>query len=97
MNNNDEDQVVQDLQSRRIMDLEELDKLAERFFMPACIGDTKSASIYLKVLERRSRLLGLDEATKVTMEVSTYDIVELNRQFELLQGNSNGEGSSSLA
>ena len=95
MTSNDS-QVIKDLESRREMDLEELDRLASRFFLPACVGDPKAAAIYIKISERRAKLLGLDEAIKVKMEVSTYDVTELNRQFEILQRNSDGESSTEL-
>ena len=94
--NNDDVEVMKTLDSRRIMDLEELDKLAERYFVPSCIGDTKSATIYLKIQERRAKLLGLDTPTRISMEVKTYDVTELNRQFELLQGNANGQDAIDL-
>ena len=90
---NDHEKVNKDLDSRRDMDLEELDKLAERYFLPACAGDIKATTTYLKILERRSKLLGLDEPTKIKMEVNTYDVTELNRQLELLEGSTNGQST----
>jgi hypothetical protein len=89
-------EILKVLDSRRIMDLEELDTLADRYFMSACIGNDKAASIYLKVVERRAKLLGLDTPTKISMEVTTYDASELNRQFELLQRNANGQDETAL-
>jgi len=94
--NNDASEIIKDLDSRRAMDLEELDKLAARFFQPACIGDSKAAAIYLKIQERRAKLLGLDTATRISMEVKTYDVTELNRQFELLQRNTDGQDATAL-
>ena len=94
--NNDASEIIKDLDSRRAMDLEELDKLAARFFQPACIGDSKAAAIYLKIQERRAKLLGLDTPTHIKVEVKAYDANELNRQFELLQRNTDGQGATAL-
>jgi hypothetical protein len=94
--NNDESEIIKDLDSRRAMDLEELDKLAARFFQPACIGDSKAAAIYLKIEERRAKLLGLDTPTHIKVEVKSYDADELNRQFELLQRSADGQDATAL-
>jgi hypothetical protein len=91
-----ENEILKDLDSRRLMDLEELDTLAERYFISAFIGNDKAAAIYLKVVERRAKLLGLDTPTKISMEVTTYDVSELNRQYELLQRNTNGQEETDL-
>jgi len=91
-----ENEILNDLNSRRLIDLEELDILAERYFISACIGSDKAATIYLKVVERRAKLLGLDTPTKILMEVTTYDVSELNRQFELLQRSANGQEEADL-
>jgi hypothetical protein len=94
--NSDEAEIIKDLDSRRSMDLEELDKLGARFFPPACMGDRKAAEIYLKIQDRRSKLLGLDTPTQIKVEVNTYDVTELNRQFELLQREAHGQDAIDL-
>ena len=92
----DDKEVMRELESRKSMDLAELDRLAARYFMPSCVGDTKSVAIYIKIVERRAKLLGLDTPTQVRMEVKAYDVSELNKQFELLQRNANGKESTDL-
>lgn len=56
----------------------ELTKLAiaERALMPkVLIGDPRSIDVYLRVMDRRARYLGLDQPAKVRVEVGRVDEV----------------------
>lgn len=58
----------------RTQELERLDRMMARFYDNALRGDVQSATTVLRIMERRSRLLGLDAATKIEnkSEVTVY-------------------------
>jgi len=49
----------------RTQELERLDRMMMRFLDNAIRGDVPSAQIVLRIMERRSKLLGLDTPTKI--------------------------------
>lgn len=51
-----------------------LDRLQAAFWLPATQGDAKAAEVVLKILARRAKFAGLDEATRV--EVVTIDQID---------------------
>ncbi len=52
----------------RRMELERLSAIGATYWERACNGDLKSAEFYLKIMERRSKLLGLDAAVRANIE-----------------------------
>ena len=50
------------------MELERLSALGAAHWDRACSGDLKSGEFYLRIMERRSKLLGLDAAVRVNIE-----------------------------
>ena len=52
----------------RRLELERLSALGVPYWHKACDGDLKSAAFYLRIMERRARLLGLDAPMKVNIE-----------------------------
>lgn len=59
----------------RTQELERLDRLMSRFYNDAIrTGNPQSASMTLKIMERRAKLLGLDAPTKIDSksEISIY-------------------------
>lgn len=54
-------------EAARQLDVERLDALIAGHFPPAISGDPIAAGIVLRTLERRARLLGLDEPTRAAV------------------------------
>lgn len=58
----------------RRQELERLDRLQTGVWVAAVAGDTKSAEVALRIIDRRIKLLGLDAPVKVS--VLTMDAIE---------------------
>ena len=56
----------------RSLEMERLDKLWEAVYSKAALGDIAAITAALKIMERRSRLQGLDAPTKISQEVTTW-------------------------
>jgi len=84
----------------RQVELDRLDRLQRAAWPKAMAGEVQSIAAVIKLMERRSRLLGLDAPTKVQADVTTYeggtDIDrEVARLAQLLAG-STDSGSPSV-
>ncbi len=69
----------------RELELSRLDQLWETYFGRAKEGDQKAAAICLRVMERRSKLLGLDQVVEyvqvITDEVIKAEIRRMNAEL----------------
>lgn len=66
------------LEELRKTELSRLDRLQQAHWMNALRGDHRSTDMCLKIIDRRSRLLGLDAPQRVEATVST----DLDREIE---------------
>jgi len=57
----------------RTLEIERLDYLWNSLMAKATDGDPQAIGVMLRIMERRSRLLGLDAPTKVQQEVTTWE------------------------
>ena len=57
----------------RKMESDRLDRLQMAVWARALQGDPKAVDTVLKIMDRRSRLLGLDAPTKMQVEATNYD------------------------
>lgn len=77
------------LEELRDFELDRLDRLQLAVWEKAKNGDYKAIQTVLSILDRRTRILGLDAPTKIQAEVITYDGDTLNaytnRLIELAQ------------
>jgi predicted DNA-binding protein (UPF0251 family) len=62
------DEVYEGAEALRILEMERLDSLFEKAYSAAMAGDLVAIDKAVKVMERRARLCGLDESTR--MEIS---------------------------
>jgi len=82
----------------RQQEQERLNRLASVYYRQALQGDAQAASLMLKIMERRSRLIGLDQPIKQQVEMTTFEggteiDREVKRLIDLL-ATSSGEQSS---
>jgi Sigma-70, region 4 len=81
----------------QLVDLEaaRLDALWAAMWPRALAGSARHAEVCLRVLERRARLLGLNQPSKLEMRMSVEEVDALDREIEkLLEGYRRGEGGS---
>jgi hypothetical protein len=80
------------LEEYRDMELDRLDRLQMSVWPKALNGDSRAVDSVLKIIDRRTRILGLDAAKEVNLkaEVTTYDRntidAEVYRLVTLLDG-----------
>ena len=67
-----------------VMELNKLDKLEKALREDAHAGDVRAASTILKIMERRSRLLGLDSPSRTEVKTNTIDVkIDLPQEIEI--------------
>jgi hypothetical protein len=81
---------------KRAVELERLDRLQVAVWNRALKGDDRAIATVLRLMERRAKLLGLDEALKVQAQVVNYDGSrdidgDIERIVNLLRGVDSGE------
>jgi hypothetical protein len=65
--------VAEDIQAIRELETERLDLAQSAIWGKVLQGDNPSISNLLRIMERRAKLLGLDQPTRIQAEVVTYD------------------------
>jgi DNA-binding CsgD family transcriptional regulator len=81
----------------QLIDLESarLDALWQAMWPQAMAGSARHAEVCVRICERRARLLGLDQPSKLEMRMSVEEVDALDREIEkLLEGYRRGEGES---
>jgi hypothetical protein len=81
----------------QLIDLESarLDALWAAMWPRALAGSARHAEVCVRISERRSRLLGLDQPAKLEMRMSVEEVDALDREIEqLLDGYRHGEGDA---
>ena len=83
----------------REIEANRLDALQSAYWRPALEGDAKAATILLKLMERRSKLLGLDQPIRVESNVTVFEggselDAEVQRLAEFLASNANTDSGS---
>lgn len=91
------------IEELRDMELDRLDRLQMGVWSKALNGDSRAVDSVLKIIDRRSRLLGLDAPKEVNLkaEVATYDRntidTEVYRLVALLDGGAQGALDSGIS
>lgn len=72
------------IEAARGAELQRLDRLQQAHWMNALRGDARATDIVLKISDRRSRLLGLDQPVQVEGVISHKIDAELEHMLSLL-------------
>ena len=78
------------LEEHRDMELDRLDRLQAAVWGRAALGEVKAIDSVLKIIDRRSRLLGLDAPQKIQAEVITYDADSIEARLAAIIAATNG-------
>jgi uncharacterized protein YerC len=70
------------LETHRAVELDRLDILQQAYWIPAISGNLRAADFVLRVIDKRSVILGLNAAIKIQTEVVTYDGSDLDAEVE---------------
>jgi len=65
--------VAPKIEELRVTEVDRLDRLQFAIWDRAKEGDIKAIDAVLRILDRRTRILGLDAPTKIQAEIVTYD------------------------
>lgn len=91
--------VAEDVKAIRDIEAERLDLLQTAVWYQALGGDIPAGMQVLRIMERRAKLLGLDQPVKIQAEVITYDAdsidAEVKRLIDILDSGKNGEVGTS--
>ena len=74
------------LEECRSLELERLDKLQSAAWPDAMLGDMKAIDSVLKIMDRRSKYLGLDAPIKVEASVDSVDAGSIDSEIFRLMG-----------
>lgn len=91
------------LEEYRDMELDRLDRLQMGVWAKALNGDSRAVDSVLRIIDRRTRILGLDAPKEVNLkaEVTTYDRntidAEVYRLITLLDGGAQGALGSAVS
>jgi hypothetical protein len=66
----------------RAIECDRLDILQQAYWLPAISGNLRAAEFVLRIIEKRSGILGLNAAIKIQAEVVTYDGSDLDAEVE---------------
>lgn len=76
--------VAEDVEAIRQIETERLDMLQSAYWTQAMSGDVPSGLQVLRIMERRSKLLGLDQPVRQQVEVTTYDPANIDAEVAKL-------------
>jgi hypothetical protein len=95
------------IEELRAVEVDRLDRLQFAIWERAKDGDIKAIDAVLRILDRRTRILGLDAPTKIQAEIVTYDgsileehtqrIVDLVRSTRVTEGDMGSDPSAPRA
>jgi hypothetical protein len=90
--------VLEDVQAIRQLETERLDLAQSAIWGKVLQGDNPSIANLLRIMERRAKLLGLDQPTRIQAEVITYDGNTVRAELErILASRSNSSPQSIVA
>ena len=90
--------VAEDVTAIRQIETERLDLAQSAIWGKVLQGDNPSIANLLRIMERRAKLLGLDQPTRIQAEVISYDGNAVKAELErILAGTSNGSTKGALA
>jgi hypothetical protein len=99
--------VAPKVEELRAVEVDRLDRLQFAIWERAKDGDIKAIDAVLRILDRRTRILGLDAPTKIQAEIVTYDgsileehtqrIIDLVRSTRVTEGDVGSESSETRA
>lgn len=76
--------VAEDVEAIRQIETQRLDMLQSAYWIQAMSGDVPSGLQVLRIMERRSKLLGLDQPVRQQVEVTTYDPANIDAEVAKL-------------
>lgn len=87
--------VVQDgIEDIRKLEQERLNIAQAAIWHEVIQGDLPAVNTLLKIMERRSKLLGLDQPTKIQAEVITYDQNDIRTELARIIASANTQSTS---
>jgi hypothetical protein len=90
--------VAEDVTAIRTLETERLDLAQSAIWGKVLQGDNPSIANLLRIMERRAKLLGLDQPTRIQAEVITYDGNAVRTELErILASRSDSSPQSALA
>ena len=85
--------VADDVKAIRELETERLDNLLNAVWADAMTGDIPAGTQALRIMERRAKLLGLDQPVKIQAEVVTYDADSIESRLIAIIANTVGQDS----
>jgi hypothetical protein len=85
--------VSEDVKAIRELETERLDNLLNAVWADAMTGDIPAGTQALRIMERRAKLLGLDQPVKIQAEVVTYDADSIESRLIAIISNTVGQDS----
>jgi hypothetical protein len=73
--------VAEDVQAIRQLETERLDLAQSAIWGKVLQGDNPSIANLLRIMERRAKLLGLDQPTRIQAEMITYDATSIEAEL----------------
>jgi hypothetical protein len=90
--------IAEDIAEIRNLETERLDLAQSAIWGKVLQGDNPSIANLLRIMERRAKLLGLDQPTRIQAEVITYDGNAVRTELErILASRSDSSPQSALA
>lgn len=90
--------VKEDIDAIRDMETERLDMLQAAYWRQAMMGDVPAGMQVLRIMERRAKLLGIDQPIRQQVEVISYDAdsidSEVARLVKLLENHEPDSGTN---
>jgi len=87
--------VKEDVDAIRQVETERLDLAQSAIWGKVLQGDNPSIANLLRIMERRARLLGLDQPTKIQAEVISYDANDIRSELARIIASANTQSASS--
>lgn len=76
--------VQDDIEAIRSMEMERLDMAQSAIWGQVLNGSLQAVSTLMRIMERRARLLGLDQPIRQQVEVTNYDGATIDREVQRL-------------
>ena len=85
--------IAEDIAEIRTLETERLDLAQSAIWGKVLQGDNPSIANLLRIMERRAKLLGLDQPTRIQAEVISYDGNSVRAELERILAQSSHSGS----
>lgn len=88
--------VAEDINAIRELETERLDLAQSAIWGKVLQGDNPSIANLLRIMERRAKLLGLDQPTRIQAEVISYDGNSVRAELERILAQSSNSSAPSI-